>query len=229
MTLPRLDMAIYPLFYEKSARTILKEPANTMRPKLDFWYEFASTYSYLAALRIEALAKERNMDIAWRPFLLGPIFKAQGWDTSPFNLFPQKGAYMWRDIERLCDAQGLKFRRPEPFPQSSLMAARLALTPEVTPKRAEFSRRVYLVHFAEGARIDDEAVLRGIVESLGADADTALAQSRSDGVKLGLRQATEEAMRLRLFGAPSFVTGKGEVFWGNDRLEPALNWALAER
>jgi 2-hydroxychromene-2-carboxylate isomerase len=199
-----------------------------MRPKLDFWYEFASTYSYPAALRIEALATERNVDIAWRPFLLGPIFKAQGWDSSPFNLFPAKGAYMWRDLERLCDAQGLKFRKPDPFPQSSLLASRLALTDEVTPKRAEFSRRVYLVEFAKGARIDDETVLKGIVTSLGFDADAALAQARSDEVKLALRQATDEAMRVKLFGAPSFVTPKGEVFWGNDRLEAALDWALRE-
>ena len=199
-----------------------------MRPKLDFWYEFASTYSYLAALRIGALAQERKMDIAWRPFLLGPIFKVQGWDSSPFNLFPAKGAYMWRDIERLCDAQGLKFRKPEPFPQSSLLPARLALTPEVTPARAEFSRQVYLAHFAEGARLDDQAVLRGIVESLGLDADAALAQAHSAEVKFSLRQATEEAMRLNLFGAPSFVTPKGEVFWGNDRLESALSWAAQE-
>jgi 2-hydroxychromene-2-carboxylate isomerase len=199
-----------------------------MSPRLDFWYEFASTYSYLAALRIEALARERKMDIAWRPFLLGPIFKSQGWDSSPFNLFPAKGAYMWRDIERLCEAQGLKFTRPEPFPQSSLLAARLALAPEVTPARAEFSRRVYLVHFAESARLDDEAVLRGIIESLDLDADAALAQARSAEVKLSLRHATEEAMRLALFGAPSFVTPKGEVFWGNDRLESALSWAAKE-
>jgi 2-hydroxychromene-2-carboxylate isomerase len=199
-----------------------------MRPRLDFWYEFASTYSYLAALRIEALAQERKMDIAWRPFLLGPIFKAQGWDSSPFNLFPAKGAYMWRDLERLCDAQGLKFRRPNPFPQSSLLAARLALTPEVTPDRAKFSRRVYVVHFGEGARLDDEGAMRCILESLGLDAEAALAQARSGEVKLALRQATDEAMRLKLFGAPSFVTPKGEVFWGNDRLESALNWALQE-
>src|SRR5262249_8346653 len=164
-----------------------------MRPKLDFWYEFASTYSYLAALRIEALARERKMDIAWRPFLLGPIFKAQGWDTSPFNLFPAKGAYMWRDIERLCAAQGLKFQRPDPFPQSSLLAARLALTPEVPPARAEFSRRVYLAHFGEGARLDDEALMRGIIEGQGLDADAALAQARSEEVKLALRQVTDEA------------------------------------
>ena len=199
-----------------------------MRPKLDFWYEFASTYSYLAALRIEALAQERKMDIAWRPFLLGPIFKAQGWDTSPFNLFPAKGAYMWRDIERLCDAQGLKFRKPEPFPQSSLLPARVALTPEVSPARAEFSRQVYLAHFAEGARLDDQAVLRAILASLSLDADAALAQAHTAEVKFSLRQATEEAMRLNLFGAPSFVTPKGEVFWGNDRLESALSWAAQE-
>jgi 2-hydroxychromene-2-carboxylate isomerase len=202
---------------------------NEKGSRLEFWYEFASTYSYLAALRIGALAQEREIGIAWRPFLLGPIFKAQGWDSSPFNLFPAKGAYMWRDLERLCDAQGLKFRRPDPFPQSSLLPARLALTPEVTSSRAEFSRQVYLAHFGEGARLDDETVMRSILDSLGFDAEAALAQARSDAVKLALRQATDEAMRLKLFGAPSFVTPKGEVFWGNDRLEDALSWALAER
>jgi 2-hydroxychromene-2-carboxylate isomerase len=168
------------------------------------------------------------MDVAWRPFLLGPVFKAQGWDTSPFNLFPAKGAYMWRDLERLCAAQGLRFRKPEPFPQSSLLAARLALTAEVTPRRAEFSRLVYLAHFGDGARLDDEPALRGIVEDLGADPDAALMQAKSDAVKLDLRRATEEAMRLGLFGAPSVVTPRGEVFWGNDRLEAAFDWAARE-
>ena len=196
-----------------------------MRPAVHFWYEFASTYSYLAALRIEAQAKERNMDIAWRPFLLGPIFKAQGWATSPFNLYPAKGAYMWRDLERLCDVQGLKFRKPDPFPQSSPTAARIALTDEVAPQRAEFSRRVYLAEFAEGARIDDDAVLEAVVDSIGLDGEAVLEAARSDAVKLRLRQATEEATRLNLFGAPSFVTPDGEVFWGNDRLEMALSWA----
>jgi 2-hydroxychromene-2-carboxylate isomerase len=196
--------------------------------KLDFWYEFASTYSYLAALKIDARAKERNIDIAWRPFLLGPIFKAQGWATSPFNLYPAKGAYMWRDLERLCDQQGLKFRKPDPFPQSSLTAARIALTDEVAPQRAEFSRRVYLAEFAEGARIDDDAVLEAVVDSIGLDGEAVLEAARSDAVKLRLRQATEEAMGLNLFGAPSFVTPDGEVFWGNDRLDMAIDWAAGK-
>src|ERR1700722_14825369 len=96
------------------------------RPTLDFYLEFASTYSYPAAMRIGSLAEAAGVAGRWRPFLLGPIFKAMGWDTSPFNLYPPKGRYMWRDVERICVADGLLFRRPDVFPQSGLTAARLA-------------------------------------------------------------------------------------------------------
>src|SRR4051812_14984829 len=96
-------------------------------PVLDFWFEFASTYSYPAAMRIGALAEAAGVTVRWRPFLLGPIFKEQGWDTSPFNLYPAKGRYMWRDLERVCDAIHLPFRKPESFPQWSLLPARVAL------------------------------------------------------------------------------------------------------
>src|SRR4030095_8708437 len=96
-------------------------------PAFDFFYEFASTYSYITAMRIAPLAETAEVTVRWRPFLLGPIFKAQGWETSPFNLYPAKGRYMVRDCERQCAALGLVFRLPEPFPASSLLASRVAL------------------------------------------------------------------------------------------------------
>src|SRR6266581_7767160 len=96
-------------------------------PALDFFYDFASTYSYPAAMRIAPLAAQAGVAVRFRPFLLGPIFKAQGWDTSPFNLYPARGRHMWRDLERLCAELKLPFRRPDPFPQNSLLAARVAL------------------------------------------------------------------------------------------------------
>ena len=106
---------------------------------IDFWYEFASTYSYPAAMRVEARAAERGVSVNWRPFLLGPIFADAGWRDSPFNIYPTKGRYMWRDMQRICDALGLALRRPEPFPQNSLLAARIALALE-GHARAAFSK-----------------------------------------------------------------------------------------
>src|SRR5215510_4878250 len=93
-------------------------------PVLHFWFDFASTYSYLAAMRIGPLADKAEVQVRFRPFLLGPILKAQGWVTSPFNLYPAKGHNMWRDLERSCAELKLPFRRPDPFPQNSLLAAR---------------------------------------------------------------------------------------------------------
>jgi 2-hydroxychromene-2-carboxylate isomerase len=198
-------------------------------PVLDFWFDFASTYSYLAANRIRALATLANVQVRFRPFLLGPIFKAQGWDTSPFNLYAAKGQYMWRDMERLAADLVQPFRRPDPFPQNSLLAARVAvfgLTPENNQGWGEdFCLAVFRAQFADGARIDDPATLAAILSRLGAQPDAVLATSQSDANKLRLREQTEAAQRLGLFGAPSFTTAGGELFWGNDRLEQALAWA----
>ena len=94
---------------------------------LEFWFDFASTYSYLSAMRIQDVAAQSGVSVDYKPFLLGPIFAAQGWTMSPFNLVPAKGRYMVRDIERIAAARGLAFKLPTPFPQNGLMAARLAV------------------------------------------------------------------------------------------------------
>ena len=121
------------------------------RPTLEFWYEFASTYSYLAAMRIEAAAQAAGVEIRWRPFLLGPIFAAQGWNSSPFNLYPAKGRSMWRDLEREAARLGLPpVTRPDPFPQNSLSATRAAAYGMDHDWLVPFSKAVYESVFAEG-------------------------------------------------------------------------------
>ena len=192
--------------------------------QLDFWYDFASTYSYLAASRCRALAEAEGVSLRWRPFLLGPIFAAQGWTTSPFNLYAAKGRNMWRDMERLCAARGLPLQQPNPFPQNSLLAARLAVAvPD--DLRPDFSLAVFRAEFAEGRPLADDGVLSEILASLGLPAAEFLQKAKSDPVRAFLREETETAQKLGLFGAPTFVAGDGEVFWGDDRLEQALKWA----
>ncbi len=192
---------------------------------LEFWYEFGSTYSYPAAMRIERLAQEAGVSVRYRPFLLGPILKDQGLNDSPFNIFAAKGRYMWRDLARVCDAEGLALKLPPAcFPQNGLKAARLALVGEGEGWTRPFSRAVFAANFAEQKDISDEGTLGAILATLGVDADAALAEANTLPIKDRLKQQTGEAARRGIFGAPSFTIGD-ELFWGNDRLEAALAWA----
>jgi len=194
-------------------------------PTLDFWFEFASTYSYPAAMRIGALAQHAGVSVRWRPFLLGPIFKGQGWDNSPFNLYPAKGRYMWRDLARICGVLGLPFVQPAQFPQNAVLAARVALVGLAHGWGEDFCRAIYAAEFGSGRNIGEPAAVAEILAKLGQDADAVMAEAQSDAVKTRLRTQTEEAVTLGIFGAPSFVTADGELFWGNDRLEAAMAWA----
>jgi 2-hydroxychromene-2-carboxylate isomerase len=198
-------------------------------PAIDFWFEFASTYSYPAAMRVGTLASKAGVEVRFRPFLLGPIFKAQGWDTSPFNLFPAKGRHMWRDLERICAELALPFRRPEPFPQASLLAARVALVGLGDVWGKDFCLAVYRAQFADGSRIDEPETIRAILSDLQVDPEETMATARSDVIKDKLRSQTAEAQRLEIFGAPTFTTPDGELFWGNDRLDYAIAWAARVR
>jgi 2-hydroxychromene-2-carboxylate isomerase len=195
------------------------------KPTLDFWFEFASTYSYPAAMRISPLAEAAGVAVRWRPFMLGPIFKEQGWMTSPFNLFPAKGRNMWRDLERTCGTLGLPFVRPTTFPQNTLLAARVALVGLAEPWGEDYCRAIYRAEFAEGRTVEDTETIAGVLARLGLDAGAVLDRAQSNENRSQLRAHTEEAQRLGIFGSPSFVTADGELFWGHDRLEAALNWA----
>ena len=135
-----------------------------------FWLEYASTYSYPAAARIGALARKAGVNVRWRPFLLGPIFQAQGWNTSPFNIYPTKGRYMWRDLERICGDLGLPLKPVGQFPQNSLLAARVALIGFDAGWGEDFSRAVYRAEFGEGKNIAEQDVIAGILAKLGVDA-----------------------------------------------------------
>lgn len=190
-----------------------------------FWFEFASTYSYLSVMRIEEMARKADVEVIWKPFLLGPIFKAQNWDTSPFNLYPAKGRYMVRDIERIAQARGLVFRLPEPFPQNGLPAARLALAGLEEGWGPAFIRSVFSLEFAEQQNIAERSTLATALAAAGASENEAFERALSPEIKVKLRGNTEEAQARGIFGAPSFTTESGELFWGDDRLEDALLWS----
>ena len=197
---------------------------------LGFWFEFGSTYSYVSAVRIEAAAAGVGVPLVWEPFLLGPIFAEQGWDDSPFNVYPAKGRYMWRDMERLCSGNGIPFEKPSRFPRSSVIAARVACLAKATgePWLPGFARAVFRANFAEDREIGEAEVIRSILDSVGLPGARIVERAGAPDNRPRLREQTRRAAELGIFGAPSFVVGD-ELFWGNDRLEDALAWSTGGR
>ena len=198
-------------------------------PQLEFWYEFASTYSYLSVMRIEELAAKRGVSVEWKPFLLGPIFLAQGWRDTPFRLYPTKGVYMVRDMERLCAARGLPFKLSRMFPQNGLNAARLALIGAKEGWTPAFTREVFLRQFRDEADISDKAVLAEALRTIGKDPEDLMARIQDPAAKEALKSQTDRAVSLGIFGAPTFLTDDNELFWGDDRLEQAVDWATGRK
>lgn len=194
-------------------------------PSVEMWFDFASPYSYLAMSRVEGLAQQAGVQLVLQPFLLGPIFQAQGWNDSPFRLFPGKGAYMMRDIARLADKYGVPYNRPMIFPRMGVLPTRLALLGQHRPWGLDFCKAVFHANFADDRDIQDEDVVRDLLQSLSLDADEWILRAKEEGTKEALRRQVDRARKHGIFGAPTFLVGD-EMFWGNDRLEDALQWAL---
>ena len=187
----------------------------------EIWFDFASTYSYLTIARAENRLRHAGMEVDWKPFMLGAIFRAKGWETSPFVLDEVKGAYMWRDVERRAALHGLPFVQPPKFPMHSLLAARVMTAARDEPWRGAFAKDVFTAQFARGEDIADPNVLTNVLRGMTADPAHWLERAQTDAAKSELRAQTETASEIGLFGAPSFRVGD-EIFWGDDRFEDAI-------
>lgn len=195
-------------------------------PVVEFWFEFGSNYSYPSVMRIEAAAARHGVKVAWKPFMLGPIFRELGMDNSPFVLQKEKGAYMWQDIARECRKYGLPWTRPSSFPRLGVLPLRVAIQGAGTPWMEAFCQQVMQLNFVHDQDINRPDPLAAILTGLGLPAAELLARAGSDEIKARLRDQTAEARARGVFGAPTFFVGD-EMFWGNDRLDDALACAAA--
>jgi 2-hydroxychromene-2-carboxylate isomerase len=196
------------------------------QPTIEFWFDLASMYSYLSAMRIEELAGRAGVKVQWEPFLLGPIFESFGWSSSPFVVQKEKGAYVWKDLERQCRKYGLPWKKPSVFPQNTVLPVRVALLGAREPWGPAFCKEMMLRNWERNEDISTTESLSAALESLRLPAASILARSQDPANKPRLRAQVERARSLGIFGAPMFFV-RGEMFWGNDRLEDALAVARA--
>lgn len=194
-----------------------------MNRTLEFWFDLGSNYSYVAAERIEELASARGMDVLWKPFMLAPIFKSFGWDSSPFVLQKAKGAYTWLDMERQCKKYGVAWKKPTVFPRAAVYPMRVAVAHEGAAWVPEFCRQMFRANFALDREINSNDFVIETLNSLGLDGIRLVNEAQTEEKKQLLRAQSDEAAQRGIFGAPTFFA-RGEMFWGNDRLEDALSF-----
>lgn len=194
--------------------------------RLQFWFVYGSTYSYLSVARIARLAAERQVSVDWQPFSLLPILAERGMDKGPFLPFPDKLNYMWRDLERRASRHGLEYKRPVIYPPASRLTMRIGVLAAKEGWCREFTEVVFRLHWTEGRYIGTDENLATALEAVGKSLEATIAAASDPTMDTAVDAQVARAKELGIFGAPSFTIGN-ELFWGDDRLEEALEWAAS--
>lgn len=194
-------------------------------PRIDFWFSMGSTYTYFAVMRTDRVASERGVDVSWRPFNVRYTIGKMASDYRPFTGKPMKLAYMWRDMARRSQRYGLSPQLPAPYSLDDItIPNRIAIVGMREGWGTAYAKEAYRRWFELGEPADKEANISKSIKAVGQDPARVVALANAQEARDELLNASEEAHQLGIFGAPTFVVD-GEVFWGDDRLEDALDWA----
>ena len=194
---------------------------------IDFWFSIGSTYSYLTVMRLAEVQKTQDVQINWRPFDVRHVMIEQ--NNIPFKDKPVKSAYMWRDIERRAAKYGLSPQIPAPYPLKGLVLANQVATLGAELGWVEdYTCATYRRWFELGEPAGEDPNLSASLEEIGLDSAEVISDAQSGRIAKALSDQTDEAMQIGVFGSPTFVV-EGEVFWGDDRLEDAINWSRNKR
>jgi 2-hydroxychromene-2-carboxylate isomerase len=188
-----------------------------------FFYDLGSPYAYLAAERVNAVFSEAGAEVPeWQPVLLGGLFQRFGRDSWANG--PDREAGL-REVERRASSYGLPpISWPDPFPGNTLFAMRVATFAKEIGRTVSFSLAAFRQAFAAGRDLTDpdNVMLAAAASEMHPRAIEGAV--RRDAIKTALREATDRAGDLGVFGVPTVLV-RGEVFWGDDRLEEAAEAA----
>lgn len=183
---------------------------------IEFFFDFSSPYSYLAATQLPEIAARTGAKIVYRPVVLSAVFKATGNDM-PAKV-PAKGAYMLKDLERWAEFYGVRFKFSSHFPANTIKAMRLVLVGDEHGSAELVALGAFRAMWAEDRDLSDAVVLGDIAEKAGLDPRGAILAIESQSIKDRLRANTDAAIARGVFGAPAMFV-RDELFWGNDRLD----------
>jgi 2-hydroxychromene-2-carboxylate isomerase len=193
-----------------------------MIKSFDFYFDFVSPYSFLAHKEISKIEKKNSVKIKYKPILLGGLHNLHGIKAPAF--IPAKAKHMIRDCKLIAEKNKIKFKFNSYFPIRSLNLMRGVLVAEEDNYKSYYIDSIFNAIWQDGLNMNDENIIQKILKNLNINPKTFLLRSASSSIKDSLRKRTNEAYEKGIFGAPTFVSNN-KVFWGQDRIEFALNEA----
>jgi 2-hydroxychromene-2-carboxylate isomerase len=187
-----------------------------MTKSVEFFYDYASPFSYLADCRLPAIAARRGAEIVYRPAILGVLIVESG--NQPPPTVPAKMKYMNADMRRWATKLDVPFVPNPAFPVRSITLMRAALIAQDTRVFPRFHAAMWRAMWNDAANLADPAVLTDVLTRAGLDAETIMRGTQDDRVKARLKANCDEALARGAFGLPTFFVGD-EMFFGNDRLD----------
>ena len=198
-----------------------------MMKRIDFWFSIGSTYTYLTVMRLHEIEQAHSVRFNWRPFSVRALMLEM--NNVPFKGKPAKENYMWRDLERRAARYRIPVKLPISYPLENFdRANRVAIVGEQEGWCTDYVRAAYKLWIQDGIPAGEEENLVKSLEIAGQDPERILVLASSDETKEAYEDATAEARSLAIFGSPSFVVNDSELFWGDDRLEDAIDFAKGD-
>ena len=193
--------------------------------EIEFWFSIGSTYTYLSVTRLKEVEQKFEVKFSWQPFSVRKIMLEM--DNVPFPPTKQvKADYMWRDIERRAQGYGFEAKVPAPYPLKEFdLANKIAVIGMQEGWCSDYVIATYRRWFVAGLEPGSEPNVSESLREIDQDPERALELAADDNIHKAYLSQTEQAQSKNIFGSPSFIVD-GELFWGDDRLEDAVNWAL---
>ena len=191
-------------------------------PRLEFFYDLTSPWTYLAFVGIQPIAARYGVNVEWRPILVGGVFNEVNRDLYAHREAALKNkrrmAYMMKDLKDWADYRSIEINWPDCHPANAVKCMRGCFAAEEQGLLVGYSQAVFEAYWGRCEDVGDEAVLAAVVSGLGMDTTAFLSRIQEQDVKDRLRANTDELIARDGYGSPTLYINGDDMYFGNDRL-----------
>ena len=189
--------------------------------KVEFFFDCSSPWTYLAFHRFQSIIKEVNVDIYWKPILVGGVFNKVNQDVynNRLNPNPLKFKYSRKDLQDWANYYKISINWPKIFPLNAVNVMRAVIVSETFDKLIPFSLLCFENYWSKGIDISDLSILSELAESVDIDKEIFQEEIKKQNTKDLLRSNTDELINRGGFGSPTIFINGDDMYFGNDRME----------